>query len=207
MKNAVVGGVAVVAVALGVWVWSESNRSTPKSNGPAPESDAPRAVEALPAFDGGVAAVDAGLQPDAALTAERVREAGLFGRPATWVDGQFLNGSGSWKKVADAASPTFTNERGVVARVVVEGDKVVGARIEFPKTAATADVQTLSPQLVGFRTALDPQGYQMADQKLGTQRSGEFTTAEGRKVYWKGEVFNATPPARPIWMEYRLSPF
>jgi hypothetical protein len=47
----------------------------------------------------------------------------------------------------------------------------------------------------------------MADQKLGAQRSGEFTTAEGRKVYWKGEVFNATPPARPIWMEYRLSPF
>ena len=84
---------------------------------------------------------------------------------------------------------------------------VVGARVEFPKTAATADVQTLSPQLVGFRTALDPQGYQMADQKLGTQRSGEFTTAEGRKVYWRGEVFNATPPARPIWMEYRLSPF
>jgi len=207
VKNAVIGGVAVVAVALGLWFWGASNRATPKGEVASPASDAPRAVQALPAFDAGVVPADAGLQPDAALTAERVREAGLFGRPATWVDGQFLNGTGSWKKVADAASPTFKNERGVVARVLVEGDKVVGARIEFPETAATADVQTLSPQLVGFRTALEPQGYQMADQKLGTQRSGEFTTAEGRKVFWRGEVFNATPPARPLWMEYRLSPF
>ena len=110
MKNAVVGGVAVVAVALGLWVWSESNRSTPKSDGPAPESDAPRAVEALPAFDAGVAAVDAGLQPDAALTAERVREAGLFGRPATWVDGQFLNGSGELEEGRERG-PADVHER------------------------------------------------------------------------------------------------
>ena len=199
----------MVAVAVGLWYVNRPGpeREVPRPDGPAPDSLRPRVLEGLPAFDGGLAAADAAPAPDATLTVERVREAGLFGRPASWVEGQFLEGGGGWKKVDGQPAPTFENTRGVVARVAVEDGRVVGARIEFPKTAATPDVQTLSPQLVGFRTALDPQGYQMVDKSLGTQRKGEFTTAEGRKVYWRGEVSFTPPPGRPVWMEYRIEPF
>ena len=203
-------GLAVLGLAA-LWMSGSADSGKKPEVGPDAAVARPIATGTLPAFDEVAATVvDAGPKPDGPLAVDTVRISGLFGRPASFIDEIFSGPEGVppwWTRVPNLPSPTFKNKRGIVVSLKVDGDRVVGAKLKFPKDASTADLPTVSPQLVGGNTALAPQGFEMADPKRGLHQEGKFETAGGIEVWYRGDVDRNSGPAKPVWFEYQTTEF
>lgn len=168
-----------------------------------------RVPEPLPGFDAGLAqnVSDARVQ-DAAIDTNYVRQRGPFGMPVGLVEETF----GSKEVLGDywtrekGPAPAWRSKRDVVVRLTVEAGLVVGGRVDFPKSAMTADVQGASPFMTGTTCALSPAGFEQADVSKGEARAGKFE-CQGKEIWYRGEVSFEGGPGHPVWFEYRNKAF
>lgn len=201
--------VVVAALASLLW-WMQSTADRPGRRGPPDAGLARRAsLEPLPAFDAGVPRPRDAAVPDAAIDRNYAVEHGALGLPVSLLEAPFVTPAAAtwWARDTKGPGPAWVNKRDVKVTFEVAGNRAVGARLDFPKTAGTADLQAISPQLVGLRTPLAPPGYEQADRSKGTLRSGSFETENGRTIHYRGEVTFDDGAGRPLWFEYRAVPF
>ena len=199
---------ALVAVGGLLW-WMQRSADDAKPR-TAPDAGLNRVLvpTPLPGLDAGVVRPIADARvPDAAIDADYVRQRGTFGMPVTLVEQAISKDVlGEFWKREPGPTPVFRNKRDVVLKMTVEDGKVVGGRIDFPKTGATADLQGASPLLTGTMCALSPAGYEQADVSKGQARAGKFE-CHGKEIWYRGEVSFEGGPGHPVWFEYRNEAF
>jgi hypothetical protein len=206
MRKVLIG---TVLAAVGLLFWLMQRSADTDTGRKLPDAGLAKvAVPApLPGLDGGIAErkPDA-LPPDAAIDVQFVRQRGTFGVPVQLVEtalGPDLIGD-YWKR-EKGPEPTWRSKRNVVVRLTVEDGKVSGGRVEFPKSAVTAELQAASSFITGNSCPLAPQGYEQADVSKGQQRAGSFE-CHGRTIHYKGEVSFEGGPGHPVWFEYAPDP-
>ena len=185
MNRAALAALALVIAAAFAWlIWSGGDDSRDAKGADAGQAKGPAVAPKRPLPPLPDASIeDAAPTIDAALTLEHMRRSGVMGRPPA-IAREYIGTEDWWKPVPDAPIPTFRSTRGVTLRLIVEKDRVVRARADFPADSLSVDAMSLSTTLVGQTTGL-PTGFEAGDEADEHEFEGTFEPDDQRKLYYR----------------------